>query len=143
MSRITYTKRGSPRVLKTSKKGNLYMSEGSLPISQAPFRYRILWHIGNLFGFNNIRQNAHKSRGFGIQEKLYNKRTGDKEARTSTAFNFGRWVGYKQKMIVADPDDFLWYKRTLTNENGNSSWDFTPVNEINTSMQSVRVQGRN
>jgi len=143
MSRITYTKRGSPRVLKTSKKGNLYMSEGSLPISQAPFRYRILWNLGNLFGFNNIRQNAHKSRGFGIQEKLYNKRTDKNEARTSTAFNFGRWVGYKQKMIVADPDDFLWYKRTLTNGNGNSSWDFTPVNEINTSMQSVRVQGRN
>ena len=143
MSRTTYTKRGNPSVLKVNDKGNLYRTEGSDPIAIAPLRYRLLWNFGNLFGFNNIRQNANKSRGFGIQEKLYNKKIKDYESRTSTAFNFGRWVGYKQKMIVADPDDFLWYKRTLTNENGNSSWDFTPVNEINTSMQSVRVQGRN
>ena len=137
MSRITYTKKGSPRVLKTSKKGNLYMSEGSLPISQAPFRYRILWYIGNLFGFNNIRQNAHKSRGFGIQEELYNKVTEEFESRTSTAFNFGRWVGYFQKVT---PKRNLWYKRTVVD---NYDWDFTPVNKSNTSMQSVRVQGRN
>ena len=136
MSRITYTKKGSPKVLKTSKKGNLYMSEGSLPIFLAPFRYRVLWYLGDLFGLNNIRQNAHKSRGFGIQEKLYNKRTGKNEARTSTAFNFGRWVGYKQKMIIDDHDMLLWYKRTTIN----GDWDFTPVNRHNTSMQSLRIQ---
>ena len=137
MSRITYTKRGNPSVLKVNDKGNLYRTEGSDPISQAPLRYRLLWNLGNLFGFNNIRQNAHESRGFGIQEKLYNKRTDDFESRTSTAFNFGRWVGYYQKVT---PKRNLWYKRTVVD---NNDWDFTPVNKSNTSMQSLRVQGRN
>jgi len=134
MSRITYTKRGNPSVLRMNDKGKLYRTEGSDPISIAPFRYRLLWNFGNLFGFNNIRQNAHKSRGFGIQENLYNKRTGNLEARTSTAFNFGRWVGYFQKN---DPIRNLWYKRTVVD---NHDWDFTPVNKSNTSMQSLRVQ---
>ena len=142
MSRITYTKRGNPSVLKVNDKGNLYRTEGSDPISLAPFRHRLLWNLGNLFGFNNIRQNANKSRGFGIQEKLFNKRTGKFEARTSTAFNFGRWVGYKQKMIIDDPDMLLWYKRTTINGNTDAIWDFTPVNKHNSSMQSLRTQVR-
>ena len=134
MSRITYTKRGNPSVLKVNDKGNLYRTEGSDPIAIAPLRYRLLWNLGNLFGFNNIRQNANKSRGFGIQEKLYNKVTKEFESRTSTAFNFGRWVGYFQK---ATPKRSLWYKRTVVD---NYDWDFTPVNKSNTSMQSLRVQ---
>jgi hypothetical protein len=134
MSRTTYTKRGSPKVLKVNDKGNLYRTEGSLPIAMAPFRYRVLWNLGNLFGFNNIRQNANKSRGFGIQEELYNKVTKEFESRTSTAFNFGRWVGYFQKVT---PKRNLWYKRTVVD---NYDWDFTPVNRSNTSMQSLRVQ---
>jgi len=142
MSRITYTKQGSPKILKTSKKGNLYMSEVSLPIFMAPLKHRIIWKFGNFVGFNNIRQNATKSRGFGIQEKLFNKRTGKFEARTSTAFNFGRWVGYKQKMIIDDPDMLLWYKRTTINGNTDAIWDFTPVNKHNSSMQSLRTQVR-
>ena len=137
MSRITYTKRGNPSVLKVNDKGNLYRTEGSDPIAIAPLRYRLLWSLGNLFGFNNIRQNANKSRGFGIQEKLYNKVTKEFESRTSTAFNFGRWVGYFQKVT---PKRNLWYKRTVVD---NYDWDFTPVNKSNTSMQSLRVQGRN
>ena len=136
MSRTTYTKRGSPRVLKINDKGNLYRTEGSLPIAMAPFRYRVLWNLGNLFGFNNIRQNANKSRGFGIQEELYNKVTKEFESRTSTAFNFGRWVGYYQKVT---PKRNLWYKRTIVD---NYDWDFTPVNKSNSSMQSLRVQVR-
>ena len=137
MSRITYTKRGNPSVLKVNDKGNLYRTEGSDPISLAPFRHRLLWNLGNLFGFNNIRQNANKSRGFGIQEKLYNKVTKEFESRTSTAFNVGRWVGYYQKVT---PKRNLWYKRTIVD---NYDWDFTPVNKSNSSMQSLRVQGRN
>ena len=136
MSRTTYTKRGSPKVLKVNDKGNLYRTEGSLPIAMAPFRYRVLWNLGNLFGFNNIRQNAHKSRGFGIQDKLYNKVTKEFESRTSTAFNVGRWVGYYQKVT---PKRNLWYKRTIVD---NYDWDFTPVNKSNSSMQSLRVQVR-
>ena len=136
MSRITYTKRGNPSVLKVNDKGNLYRTEGSLPIAMAPFRYRVLWNLGNLFGFNNIRQNANKSRGFGIQEELYNKVTKEFESRTSTAFNFGRWVGYYQKVT---PKRNLWYKRTIVD---NYDWDFTPVNKSNSSMQSLRVQVR-
>jgi hypothetical protein len=134
MSRITYTKRGNPSVLKVNDKGNLYRTEGSDPISLAPFRHRLLWNLGNLFGFNNIRQNANKSRGFGIQEELYNKVTKEFESRTSTAFNVGRWVGYYQKVT---PKRNLWYKRTIVD---NYDWDFTPVNKSNTSMQSLRVQ---
>ena len=137
MSRITYTKRGNPKVFKINNKGNVYRTEGSDPIAIAPLRYRLLWNFGNLFGFNNIKQNAVKSRGFGFQEALWNKKTKRYEKRTSTAFNFGRWVGYFQK---ANPNRNLWYKRTIVD---NNDWDFTPVNRSNTSMQSLRIQRRN
>ena len=137
MSRITYTKRGNPSVLKVNAKGKLYRTEGSDPIATAPFRYRVIWSLGNLFGFNTIKQNAVKSRGFGFQEALWNRKTKRYEKRTSTAFNFGRWVGYFQK---ANPNRNLWYKRTVVD---NNDWDFTPVNKSNTSMQSLRVQRRN
>ena len=111
MSRITYTKKGSNN-----------RTDTTLPIRYAPARLQFLWFIGNLLGFNLIKRNAVKSRGYSI----------DRDGNTYTAVNFGKWVAYYQKQETLRP---IWFKRTFVD----GEYQMTPVNKTNTSMQAIRV----
>ena len=114
MSRITFTKKGNSR----------NTVDVTRPIDTAPLFLRIVWTLGNLFGFNQIKRNAVKSRGYGI-----------KAGATYKAFNFGRWVAYKQ---LSNAFPALWFKRTLVDER----YQMTPVSHTNTTMQILRVPAR-
>tara|TARA_Y100000356_G_C11133540_1_gene221400 strand:- start:213 stop:563 length:351 start_codon:yes stop_codon:yes gene_type:complete len=114
MSRITFT-----------KKGNLSDTiDTTLPITNAPLFFRVLWNIGNVLGFNIIKRNAKKSRGFSIESK-----------DTFTAFNFGKWVAYRSTSRPRNP---LWFKRTLID----GKYQMTPISQTNTTMQMIRIPAR-
>ena len=114
MSRITYTKKGNYRDT----------VELTKPIASAPLFVRTLWAIGNAVGFNQIKRNARKSRGFSI-----------KQGTTYTAFNFGKWVAYRRN---DNPLRDIWYKRT----NVEGEYQITPVSHTNTTMQMIRIPAR-
>jgi len=138
MSRITYTKKGNPSNNK----------DKTLPITSAPFKIRLLWALGNLFGINQIKRNAVKSRGFGFD---YLRPVKDKDGnfiyeedgtikmvpRTYTSINFGKWVAYRRNTNVLPKND-IWYKRT----NVEGDYQMTPVSHTNTTMQMIRIPAR-
>jgi len=116
MSRITYTKKGNSRDT----------VELTKPIASAPLFVRTLWAIGNTVGFNQIKRNAKKSRGYSINI-----------GTTYTAFNFGKWVAYRRNTNVLPKND-IWYKRTIVN----GVYQMTPVSHTNTTMQMIRIPAR-
>ena len=116
MSRITYTKKGNSRDT----------VEITKPIASAPLFVRTLWAIGNAVGFNQIKRNARKSRGFSINQ-----------GTTYTAFNFGKWVAYRRNANLLPKYD-IWYKRT----NVEGDYQITPVSHTNTTMQMIRIPSR-
>ena len=117
MSRITYTKKGNSR--------NTYIkSEITKSIFSAPLFVRTLWAIGNVIGFNQIKRNAVKSRGYSI-----------KQGTTYTYYNFGKWVAYRRN---TNPKRDIWYKRTVVN----GDYQMTPVSHTNTTMQMIRIPAR-
>ena len=138
MSRITYTKKGNPSNNK----------DKTLPITSAPFKIRLLWALGNLFGINQIKRNAVKSRGFGFD---YLRPVKDKDAnfiyeedgtikmapRTYTSINFGKWVAYRRNSDVLPKYDIR-YKRTMVD----GDYQITPVSYTNTTMQMIRIPAR-
>ena len=116
MSRITYTKKGNI-------KDDVDLTK---PIISAPLFIRTLWAIGNTVGFNQIKRNAKKNRGYSI-----------KQGKTYTAFNFGKWVAYKRNSDVLPKHDIR-YKRTMIN----GTYQITPVSHTNTTMQMIRIPVR-
>ena len=116
MSRITYTKKGLSLNQKTR--------EITEPIFSAPLFVKTLWAIGNVIGFNQIKRNAVKNRGYSIVE-----------GKTYTAFNFGKWVAYRRN---DNPLRDIWYKRT----NVEGEYQITPVSHTNTTMQMIRIPAR-
>ena len=118
MSRITYTKKGLSLNQKTR--------EITEPIFSAPLFVKTLWAIGNVIGFNQIKRNAVKNRGYSIVE-----------GKTYTAFNFGKWVAYRRNTNVLPKND-IWYKRTVVN----GDYQMTPVSHTNTTMQMIRIPAR-
>ena len=118
MSRITYTKKGLSLNQKTR--------EITEPIFSAPLFVKTLWAIGNVIGFNQIKRNAVKNRGYSIVE-----------GKTYTAFNFGKWVAYRRNTNVLPKND-IWYKRTVVN----GAYQMTPVSHTNTTMQMIRIPAR-
>ena len=114
MSRITYTKKGNSRDT----------VELTKPIASAPLFIRTLWAIGNAVGFNQIKRNAKKSRGYSINQ-----------GTTYTAFNFGKWVAYR---LNDNPKRDIWYKRTIVD----GEYQSTPVSHTNTTMQMIRIPAR-
>ena len=118
MSRITYTKKGLSY--------NQVTREITEPIFSAPLFVKTLWAIGNVLGFNQIKRNAVKNRGYSIVK-----------GKTYTAFNFGKWVAYRRNTNVLPKND-IWYKRTVVN----GDYQMTPVSHTNTSMQMIRIPAR-
>ena len=136
MSRITYTKKGNPSNNK----------DKTLPIASAPFKIRLLWALGNLFGINQIKRNAVKSRGFGfdylrpVKDKdgnfIYEEDGTIKMApRTYTSINFGMWVLNRRN---SNPVRDIWFKRTLIH----NKYQTTPISQTNTTMQMIRIPAR-
>jgi len=116
MGRITYTKKGNYRDT----------VELTKPIASAPRSIRTLWAIGNAVGFNQIKRNVVKNRGYSIIK-----------GKTYTAINFGRWVAYRRNTNVLPKND-IWYKRT----NVEGDYQMTPVSHTNTTMQMIRIPAR-
>jgi len=136
MSRITYTKKGNSRDT----------VELTKPIASAPFKIRLLWALGNLFGINQIKRNAVKSRGFGfdylrpVKDKdgnfIYEEDGTIKMApRTYTSINFGMWVLNRRN---SNPVQDIWYKRA----NYNGKYQHTPLTFRNKTMQMIRIPAR-
>jgi hypothetical protein len=133
MSRITYTKKGNPADNRDTTKS----------IASAPLSVRLLWALGNAFGFTQIKRNAKKSRGFGIESDrpvkdadgyvvLNPDGTVKTEKRTYTSYNFGKWVANKSNASSNDPE---WFKRTMVR----GEYQFTPPSFTNTTMQMIRI----
>ena len=136
MSRITYTKKGNSNDV----------VELTNPIASAPLSIRLLWVLGNACGFTQIKRNAKKSRGFGIESDrpvtddngnlvLNSDGTVKTEKRTYTSFNFGKWVANKRN---TNPSRDVWYKRTMVR----GEYQFTPPSFTNTTMQMIRIPAR-
>tara|TARA_B100001142_G_scaffold219007_1_gene217158 strand:+ start:4315 stop:4665 length:351 start_codon:yes stop_codon:yes gene_type:complete len=115
MSRITYTKKGNPADNRDTTKS----------IASAPLSVRLLWVLGNVFGFTQIKRNAKKSRGYSISV-----------GKTFTAFNFGKFVAYKRN---PNPSRDVWFKRTMVR----GEYQFTPPSFTNTTMQMIRIPASN
>lgn len=143
MSRITYTEKGSPSIVKHTK-GRTYLTEGSTAIANAPFNVRMLWSIGNMLGFTQIKRNAVKSRGFSINPNLTVLKDGSgtpildengnviKVSETYTAFNFFKWVAYSSNKETTKP---LWYLNTMND----GKYQKTRLHNKNRSMKLIRL----
>jgi hypothetical protein len=66
---VTYTQHGS---------------KTTLPISSASFKNKVLWSIGNIFGFNIVRQRVAK------------KRYGVSKGETFRGFHFSKFSSFKE-----------------------------------------------